>query len=62
MTDEEQTVLLIKGTISELPATEAEACLELADFLRQAVAKAGMPVGPMAIALVGAQMQLEASK
>lgn len=57
MTNDEQTTLLIKGAISELPPALEEATLELAEFLRQTIKKAGSPVGPMALALVGAEMQ-----
>lgn len=57
MTDEQQTILLIKGAISELSAAESEACHELAEFIRMHVKRAGSPVGELAIALVGAEMQ-----
>lgn len=61
MTEHDQeTILLIKGAISELPAAQAEACHELAEFIRANVRTAGSPVGPLAIALVGAEMQAEA--
>lgn len=62
MTTEEQTVLLIKGMISDLPAVQQEACNELADHLRSQIERAGSPVGPLAMALVGAKMQAEAGK
>jgi hypothetical protein len=58
MTDEE-TILIIKGAISELPPELKKATLELAEFIRMNVKKAGSPVGPMALALVGAEMQKE---
>ena len=54
---DKDTILIIKGAISELPAAQSEACLELAEFIRQTIIKAGSPVGPMAIALVGAELQ-----
>jgi len=60
MTNEEETVLMIKGLIASLPPAESEACLELAEFFRQNIKKAGT-VGPLAIALVGAELQKEAS-
>ena len=61
MTPEEQTILMIKGAISELSAAESEACKELAEHIRRAVKVAGEPVGTLAIALVGAEMQAKAS-
>lgn len=57
MTSEQQTLLMIKGLISELPADQAEACHELADHLRRVIKQAGEPVGLMALALVGAEAQ-----
>ena len=57
MTEDQQTILLIKGAISELSAAESEACLELADHLRRVIAQAGNPVGMLALALVGAEAQ-----
>lgn len=58
MTQEEQTVLMIKGLISELPAAQAEAVKELAEHIRQSCKVAGDPVGQLALSLVGAEMQL----
>lgn len=60
MTPEQQTILMIKGAISELSAAESEACEELAEHIRRAVKAAGEPVGTLAIALVGAEMQAQA--
>ena len=57
MTSEEQTVLLIKGLISQLSAAEQEACNELAEHLHRQIAVAGHPVGTLALALVGAEAQ-----
>lgn len=57
MTQEQQTVLLIKGAISELPAAKSEACKELAEHIRAACKVAGEPVGTMALALVCAEEQ-----
>ena len=61
MTQEEQNVLLIKGLISELPAAQSEACLELAEHIRSTIKVAGEPVGTLALALVGAEAQRDAS-
>lgn len=57
MTHAEETVFLIKGMISALPAAEAEACNELTEHIRRAVKMAGEPVGTLAIALIGAEAQ-----
>jgi len=59
MTEDEQTILLIKGVISELPAAQQEACLELAEHIRMVTKTAGMPVGHLALAIVGAEAQME---
>lgn len=61
MTPEEQTILLIKGMIAELPAAMAEQCNDLADHIRRAVKTAGDPIGTLALALVGAEAQRDAS-
>lgn len=55
MTQEQQTVLVIKGVISELPAAQVEACNELAELMRAQIRRAGEPVGTLALALVGAE-------
>lgn len=57
MNEDEITILAIKGMIAELPAAQNEACLELAEFIRMNLKNAGEPVGTLAIALVGAEMQ-----
>lgn len=62
MTNEEETLLLIKGAISQLPASELQACKELADLIRRQIKSAGEPVGILAMALIGAESQLEAAK
>ncbi len=60
MTTERETVLLIKGAISELPADQNEACEELAEHIRRACKLAGEPVGTLALALVGAEASARA--
>lgn len=57
MKPEEQNVLIIKGMIASLPAAQAEACNELAEFIRHNVKMAGSPVGELAVALIGSEMQ-----
>lgn len=60
MTKEEQeTILMIKGAIAELPPELEEACNELAEHMRRQINVAGDPVGRLALALVGAEMQAE---
>lgn len=60
MTTDQETILLIKGAISELPAAEREACLELAEHMRAQIRVAGDLIGPLALALVGAEAQAKA--
>ena len=60
MTEDEQTILIIKGMISDLPPAEAEACKELAEHIRGVIKVAGEPVGTLALALVGAEVQAKA--
>ena len=60
MTNEEQTVLMIRGLIESLPPDQADACKELAEFIRMNVNRAGDPVGQIALALVGAEYQAKA--
>jgi hypothetical protein len=55
--NDHETIWLIKGAISELPAAQSEACLELADHIRRAIKVAGEPIGTLALALVGAEAQ-----
>lgn len=62
MTTEQEIVLLIKGAISELPPEDQEAVNELAEFIRTNCKNAGEIVGGFALALVGAEAQLERSK
>jgi hypothetical protein len=57
MTEEEITILAIKGAIAELPSEQQEACNEVAARLRQMVKDAGSPVGELAFAIVGAELQ-----
>ncbi len=60
MTTEQETVLLIKGAISELPHAQNEACEELAEHIRTICKMAGEPVGTLALALVGAEASARA--
>lgn len=62
MTTEEQTLLMIKGLIASLPAAEQEACEELVEHMRRQLKMAGEPVGTLALALLGAEAQVEQNK
>lgn len=56
MTDEEQqTILMVKGAISELPPALREQCESMVEHLRRMV-KDAEPIGGLAIALVGAEL------
>lgn len=59
MSIEQETLLMIKGAISELPAGQEEACNELAEHFRRNIKMAGEPVGTLAFALVGAERQMD---
>lgn len=59
MTQEQQTVLLIKGLISELPEDQRQICNELVSRIRLFCESAGEPVGSLALALIGAEKQME---
>lgn len=49
----------IREFVAALPPAQREACEELAEVIRLAVRNAGQPAGPLAIALVGAEMSEE---
>jgi len=59
MTEDELTVLAIKGMISDLPPASREQCEAMADHLRRMINDAGDVIGPLAIALVGAELQVQ---
>ena len=59
MTEEQETVLMIKGMIASLPPATQEQCEEMVEHLRRMVSDAGDVVGPMAIALVGAELDAQ---
>jgi hypothetical protein len=60
MTTEQIVLAEIKTLIRQLPTEDQEAINELADFIRMNCKRAGYPVGPLAVALVGAELQVEA--
>lgn len=57
MDPDRETILLIKGAIAELPEDQRARCDEIANQIRQLSAE---PVGMLALALVGAEMQAKA--
>lgn len=57
MTQDEQTILMIKGAISEWPPELRAQFESLAENLRRLLKDAGNPVGPLALALVGSEIQ-----
>jgi len=61
MTDEQLTVLAIKGAIAELPPDLREQCNAMVEHLRRMVTDAGDVIGPLAVALVGAELQAGAA-
>ncbi len=58
MTADQQTLLLIKGTIAELPPADQQQVAHYAQQLRNSIQELGA-VGVLAFALVGAEMQME---
>jgi hypothetical protein len=61
MTDDEQTLLLIKGSIASLTEAEQQIVRETAERLRATISVAGQrepSAGLIALALVGAEAQL----
>lgn len=66
MTHDQQTLLMIKGAISELPPEQREACMRLVDQLRLMIESVNgqfgkAPVGELAIALVGAEIRMRSA-
>lgn len=59
MTEDQQTLLLIRGTIAGMTEEQQRQVSEYAARLRQ-IANAKNAVGLVAYALVGAELQLEA--
>lgn len=58
MTNEQETLLLIKGTIASLPADQQQKVAEVAETIRGLMAT-HPPYGLMAVALVGAELAAE---
>jgi hypothetical protein len=56
VTEEEMTLLAIKGLISDLAPEQREQCEAMAEHLRRMIEDAG-DVGTLAFALVGAELQ-----
>jgi hypothetical protein len=55
MTHDQLVVRDIQMAISALRIAEAEACFELAEHIKRLCKSAGNPVGPLALALAGAE-------
>lgn len=62
MTYEQQTVLLAKGLIAELPADQRETCEELINHIKANLKCAGEPIATISITLITAEMQLAATQ
>lgn len=52
----DNTVLLLRGLISQYPADQQKAIYDLAESFRSKLKEAG-DIGPLAFSLVGAEMQ-----
>lgn len=59
MTEAQQTLLLIKGAMTELPPEDQAAIAVCAESIRELIKAAGDGIGPFALTLVGAEMQVE---
>lgn len=57
---ESETTKAIKTAINSLPPMMREQCEELAEHIRHCVRTAGATVGPLAVALVGSEMESQA--
>lgn len=55
MTTQERNLLLIEQAVDRLREDQREACNELAEHIQSCILRAGVPVGPYALALVGAR-------
>jgi hypothetical protein len=62
MTAEELQVAEAHALIDQLPADQAEAVIELANHIKTLIKTAGVPVGTMALVLVGVEAQLIVSQ
>lgn len=61
MTNEQETLLMIKGLIFEMPISEKEKFVSLVENIKKLLNEAGEPSASLAIALIGAEKQLENS-
>lgn len=59
MSEEEQTLLMIRGAISILPAESRETITEMAEHIRRMIRTAPPGEGSLAVALVGAELAAE---
>ena len=59
MTNEQETLLMLQGVVAGLSPAENEACKELQEHFRRAIAQAGPIVGRLALAVVGAELAAE---
>lgn len=57
---ESETTRVITAVINNLPPASREQCEELAEHIRHCVRQAGEPVGALAVALVGSEMEARA--
>lgn len=59
MNDDELTLLAIKGVLSELSPADKQKAEKLIADIRQLMANAGSPAAELAIALLGAELQMQ---
>lgn len=59
MTQDQETILLIKGAISELPDDQQKECKDLILSIKAILRTSDDTIGTLVIALIGAELQAE---
>lgn len=62
LSEDQQTVLMIKGAIASLSAEQHRQCMELYNKVVKLMSDAPDPLGTLVIALIGAEMQAQSTK
>lgn len=61
LSEDEATVLMIKGAIASLSTTQHAECMELYRKVGQMLSDAPDPLGTLVVAMIGAELQLKSS-
>lgn len=62
LSEDQQTVLMIKGAIASLPESQHRQCMELYRAVGQLLSDAPDPIGTFVVALIGAELQAKSSE